>query len=263
TIQGLKRRGYTPSALTEFVNKAGYAKAYSIVDIELLEHCIRDELNMTAARRMAVIDPIKLTITNVDSDLVEAFTIANNPNDPDAGTREVTFTNELYIERSDFEIDPPNKFYRLSVGKEVRLMGAYIVRCNEYVLDEDGKVVELLCSADLESGGKNPPDGRKIKGTIHWVSTRNAIETTIYEYGRLFTLENMQDMPDDSQFSDFINSDSVKIYENAKLEAALDNATLDERYQFVRTGYFIKDSKHENAFNSIVGLRDSWAKINR
>ncbi len=208
---------------------------------------------------MAVLDPIKVTITNYPEEKCEHFEIANNPNNPEAGTREVAFTRELFIERSDFEADPPPKFFRLTPGKEVRLMGSYIIRCDDF----NGMVTEILCSADLETGGKNPPDGRKIKGTIHWVSSSHCIDSEIHMYDRLFTLENVADIPEDKSYGDFLNPDSIKIYSNAKLEQSLSEATLNNRYQFVRNGYFIKDSKHDNVFNNIVNLRDTWAKISK
>ena len=263
TLHGLKRRGYTPESIINFVKKAGVAKAYSIVDVSLLEHCIRDELNTAADRKMAVLDPVKLVITNYQEVKAESFELPNNPNNPDAGTRAVVFTKELYIERSDFEIEPPSKFFRLSPGREVRLMGAYIIRCENFTTDSEGKVLEIRATADLDTGGKNPADGRKVKGTVHWVSSSHCIDSEVRVYDRLFTLENLMDMPDDMDFGDFLNPDSIKVYPCAKLEESLKDATAEDRYQFVRNGYFIKDSKNENTFNSIVNLRDTWAKISR
>lgn len=263
TICGLRRRGYTPSAINEFVQKAGVAKAYSVVDIGLLEFCIRDELNQTAQRRMAVFDPIKVTITNYPEDKTEYFKVSNNPNDEGAGEREVAFTKELYIERGDFEIEPPPKFHRLSVGKEVRLMGAYLMTCDDYKTDAQGNVTELICSIDPETGGTNPADGRKIKGTIQWVSASNCVEAEVRLYDRLFTLENVGDIPEGQQLGDYINPESIKYHKNAKLESSLADATTNERYQFVRNGYFIKDIHNPGVFNNIVTLKDTWAKVNK
>ncbi|MBR2672489.1 MAG: glutamine--tRNA ligase/YqeY domain fusion protein [Oscillospiraceae bacterium] len=260
TLCALRRRGYTPESIIKFVETAGVAKAYSIVDIELLEHCIREELNETAARRMAVIDPIKLTITNYPEDKVEYFDVPNNPKNPEAGTRKVAFSRELYIERDDFMVTPPPKYHRLTVGKEVRLMGAYIVKCEDYVLDEDGNVKEVICTADLETGGVNPADGRKIKGTIHWVSAAHCIDAEIRNYSRLFTIKNPLELPEGKTFGDYLDKESVKIFNNAKLEESLAGSTLNDRYQFVRDGYYIRDSRNMDrlVFNNIVSLKDSW-----
>ncbi len=260
TLCALRRRGYTPESIIKFVETAGVAKAYSIVDIELLEHCIREELNETAARRMAVIDPIKLTITNYPEDKVEYFDVPNNPKNPEAGTRKVAFSRELYIERDDFMVTPPPKYHRLTVGKEVRLMGAYIVKCEDYVLDEDGNVKEVICTADLETGGVNPADGRKIKGTIHWVSAAHCIDAEIRNYSRLFTIKNPLELPEGKTFGDYLDKESVKVFNNAKLEESLAGSTLNDRYQFVRDGYYIRDSRNMDrlVFNNIVSLKDSW-----
>ena len=260
TLCALRRRGYTPESIIKFVETAGVAKAYSIVDIELLEHCIREELNETAARRMAVIDPIKLTITNYPEDKVEYFDVPNNPKNPEAGTRKVAFSRELYIERDDFMVTPPPKYHRLTVGKEVRLMGAYIVKCEDYVLDEEGNVKEVLCTADLETGGVNPADGRKIKGTIHWVSAAHCIDAEIRNYSRLFTIKNPLELPEGKTFGDYLDKESVKVFNNAKLEESLAGSTLNDRYQFVRDGYYIRDSRNMDrlVFNNIVSLKDSW-----
>lgn len=263
TLCGLRRRGYTPSSILEFVKKAGVAKAYSIVDIGLLEHCIRDELNNTAARRMAVMDPVKVVLTNFPAGKTEYFPVPNNPNDPDAGTREVAFTRELYVERADFMVDPPKKYFRLKPGGEVRLMGAYVVKCEDYDVDENGNVTEIRCSCDLETGGKNPADGRKIKGTIHWVSAEHCLTAVLRMYDRLFTVENLNNLPEGKSYDDYLNPDSLREYAGCKLELALDGARPGDRFQFVRNGYFCKDSKDQNVFNSIVTLKDSWAKASK
>lgn len=260
TLCGLRRRGYTPSSIIDFVSRAGVAKAYSIVDIELLEHCIREELNMSAPRRICVSDPIKVVITNYDEGKREYFPVSNNPNDENAGTRDLLFTREIYIDRSDFEEVPPPKFFRLKPDGEVRLMGAYIVKCNEVIKDENGKVVELHCTADLESGNGNPTDGRKIKGTIHWLSSENCDKVNLMLYDKLFTIENVSDIPEDKTYDDYLNPNSLIKIENALLEKSVADAKAGDKFQFVRNGYFCKDSKYENTYNRIVGLKDSYPK---
>ena len=260
TLCGLRRRGYTPAAIFDFVARAGVAKAYSVVDYELLEHCIREELNETAERRIAVLDPVKVVVTNYPEDMVEYFEVSNNPSNPDAGTRKVPFTRELYIDRADFAEVPPPKFFRMKPDGEVRLMGAYIVKCNEIVKDDAGNVVEIRCTADLETKNGNPIDGRKVKGTIHWLSSEFAKDTTVKLYDFLFEIENTGDIPEGKTFDDYLNTSSVTTYEGAKIETALADADAGERFQFVRTGYFVKDTKHENTFNRIVGLKDSFPK---
>lgn len=260
TLSGMRRRGYTPSSIIEFIKTAGVSKAYSIVDVELLEHCIRDELNRTAQRRMAVIDPVKVVVLNYPEDKTEYFEVANNVNDPNAGTRKVEFSRELYIERDDFAAVPPPKFFRMKPEGEVRLMGAYIVKCVGYETDETGKVTEIAVTADLETGNAMPADGRKIKGTIHWVSAKSAVTADVRMYGRLFSEANMVTLPEGKDYNDFLDPDSVKEYKGAKLEASLGEAGENERFQFVRSGYFIRDSKNPGVWNNIVNLKDSWAK---
>ena len=260
TLSGMRRRGYTPSSIIEFIKTAGVSKAYSIVDVELLEHCIRDELNQTAQRRMAVINPVKVTVLNYPEGKTEYFEVANNVNDPEAGTRKVEFSRELYIERDDFAAVPPPKFFRMKPEGEVRLMGAYIVKCVGYETDADGNVTEISVTADLETGNAMPADGRKIKGTIHWVSAKSAVTADVRMYGRLFSEANMVTLPEGKDYNDFLDPNSVKEYKGAKLEAALAEAGADERFQFVRNGYFIKDSKNPGVWNNIVNLKDSWAK---
>ncbi|WNX83504.1 glutamine--tRNA ligase/YqeY domain fusion protein [Agathobaculum sp. NTUH-O15-33] len=259
TLSALRRRGYTPSAILDFVQRAGIAKANSLVDIKLLEHCIREELNKTALRRMAVLEPIKLTITNYPEDKQESFEIANNPQDEATGTRMVPFTRELYIEKSDFAEVPPPKFQRLKPDGEVRLMGAYIVKCNEIVKDENGEVVELRCTADLETGNGMPADGRKVRGTIHWVSAPTAIDAEVYLYENLFTLENTADVPEGTNYLDFLNPDSLKKLSGCKLEPSVAEVETGAHMQFVRMGYFVKD-REPGRFNRVVTLKDSFAK---
>ena len=260
TICGLRRRGYTPSAIFDFVARAGVAKAYSIVDYELLEHCIREELNTEADRRVAILHPIKVVVTNYPEDKVEYFDLPNNPTKENGTTRKVAFSRELYIDADDFAEVPPPKFFRMKPDGEVRLMGAYIVKCNEIIKDENGNVTEIRCTADLETGNGMPVDGRKVKGTIHWLSASSAIDATVMLYDFLFDIENTGDIPEDKTYDDYLNTSSVVKIEGCKLEPCLADAQAGERFQFVRSGYFVKDTKHENTFNRIVGLKDSFPK---
>ena len=256
TLCALRRRGYTPSAILDFVQRAGIAKANSLVDIKLLEHCIREELNETALRRMAVTEPVKLVITNYPEGQCEEFEVPNNPRNEEAGTRKVPFTRELYIEKSDFAEVPPPKFQRLKPDGEVRLMGAYIVKCNEIVKDDNGEIVEIRCTADLETRNGMPVDGRKVKGTIHWVSAEHAIDADLYLYD---TLENVNDVPEGTDYLDYLTPDSLKKLTGCKLEPSLADAKEGERFQFVRMGYYCKD-RESGRFNRIVTLKDSFAK---
>ena len=258
TICGLRRRGYTPTAIFDFVKRAGVAKNYSLLDMELLEHCVREELNMTALRRIAVLKPIKVVVTNYPEDKTEYFEIQNNPNDEAAGTRQVPFTRELYIDEADFAEVPPPKFFRLKPDGEVRLMGSYIIKLDEIIKNEDGTIKELRCTADIETG-TNKPD-RKIKGTIHWVSAKYAESVNIMMYDKLFDIENTGDIPEDKTYDDYLNVNSVTKLTDCKVEPALKDAGDAERFQFVRNGYFVKDTKNENTFNLIVGLKDSFKK---
>ena len=260
TLRGLRRRGYTPSSLIDFVDRAGVAKAYSVVDYELLEHCIREELNATAPRRISVLHPIKVVVDNYPEDKTEYFTLPNNPQDPDAGTRQLPFTKELYIDADDFALQPPPKFYRLKPEGEVRLMGAYIIRCGEIITNPDGSIREIHCTADLETGCGMPADGRKVKGTIHWLSAAYAEKTTVRLYDHLFTIENVADIPEGKGYGDYLNTDSVKVIRNAMIEPSLVSARPEDKFQFVRTGYFVKDMKYPNTYNRIVGLKDSFPK---
>ena len=255
TLCGLRRRGYTPSALIDFVSRAGVSRAYSIVDYDLLEHCIREELNKTALRRVAVLAPVKVTVTNYPEDKKEYFALPNNPSDPEAGKREVPFTKHLYIDRDDVSLDPPPKYFRMKKGGEVRLMGSYIVKCEDILTDENGVITEVLCTADLETGCGMPADGRKIKGTIHWLSAADAVKAKVALYDKLFTEADMTKVPS-SEYDNYLNPESAK-HIDAYLEPSLAEAEDGQRFQFVRTGYFCKDTKHENTFNRIVVLKDS------
>ncbi len=260
TLCALRRRGYTPESIFEFIRRTGVAKANSLVAIEQLESCIRDELNIKADRRIAVLDPLKITVTNYPEAKTEYFEVANNPQSAEAGTRKLPFTRELFIEREDFMEEAPPKFFRLKPGGEVRLMGAYIIRCDEVIKNESGEITELRCSADLETANGNPLDGRKIKGTIHWLSSAGAEKCTVKLYDKLFTIENTGDIPEDKTYDDFLNKDSAITLENCLIEEALADAAAGEKFQFVRTGYFCKDTKYENTFNRIVTLKDGSGK---
>jgi glutaminyl-tRNA synthetase len=259
TLCALRRRGYTPTAIFEFIKRAGIAKTDSLVDIELLESCIRDELNSTAPRRICVLDPIKIVIDNYPDDKEEFFSLPNNPTDPDSAVRDVPFTKELYIDSSDFAELPPPKFFRLKPDSEVRLMGAYIIKCGQIIKNSHGKILEIHCTADLAVANGNPTD-RKVKGTIHWVSAKYAEDVQIMLYDKLFTVPNLNDIPEGKNFNDLLNPDSVQKIAGAKAEPSLKDASSGDRFQFVRTGYFCKDSKYPNTFNRIVTLKDSYIK---
>jgi len=260
TICALRRRGYTPTSIFNFVRSAGISKANSLVDIDMLEHSIREELNRCAPRRIAIESPIKVVITNYPEDKTEYFELPNNPQDPEAGTRAIPFTREIYIDSSDFAEVPPPKFFRLKPDGEVRLMGAYIIKFGELIKNEDGSIREIHCTADLETRNGNPVDGRKIKGTIHWLSVPYAKDATLMLYDKLFTIENVNAIPEDKTYNDYLNPDSLTVINNAKVEPALSEALPGDKFQFVRNGYFCKDTKHENTFNRVVGLKDSFPK---
>lgn len=257
TICGLRRRGYTPESIFEFVRRAGIAKVNSLVDIKLLEHCIREELNTKAQRRIAVINPVNVVITNYPKGKTEYFELPNNPNDPAAGVRAVPFTRELIIDSDDFAEVPPPKYFRLKPGGEVRLMGAYIIKCEEIVKNDDGSIKEIRCTADLETGNGNPTDGRKIKGTIHWLSKEFAADASVMLFDNLFTVENVAEISEETMF-DYINPDSVRRVDGCKVEPSLTDAKPGDRFQFVRSGYFCMDTKYPNTFNRIVGLKDTY-----
>lgn len=264
TICGLRRRGYTPEALRLFCQTIGVAKFNSTIDATVLENSVREVLNRDAQRRMAVLDPIKLVIDNYPEDKRETLVAINNPENEADGTREVPFSKTLYIEREDFMEDAPKKYRRLSPGREVRLRYAYYVTCKSCVKDADGNVVEVHCDYDPESRGGQSPDGRKVLGTIHWVDANSAVDAQVRLYDRLFNVENPDDPNNLGDYKDYLNPESLKIVEGAKLEPALADAKLDERYQFERVGYFALDktaTPEKPVFNRVVSLRDSWAKI--
>ncbi len=269
TLSGLRRRGYTPEAIRAFADTIGVSKAYSVVDMELLEHVLRDDLNNRARRVMAVLEPLKVVIENYPNDGEETFEIPYFPFDKEnSPTREVPFSKELYIERSDFMEDPPKKFFRLAPGREVRLMNAYYVTCTEVVRDADGEVVELRCTYDPESRGGMSPDGRKVRGTLHWVSARHAIDAELRLYETLFTKPNPYEVDDeDGDFKDNINPDSLQVLTGAKLEPDLANTAVGESFQFMRQGYFCLDSVDSQpdalVFNRTISLVDTWAKLQK
>jgi glutaminyl-tRNA synthetase len=256
TLCGLRRRGYTAEAILDFIDRVGVAKNNSLVDIALLEHCVREDLNKKALRRVAVFDPVKVVVTNYPEDKVEYFDLPNNPNDENAGTRKLPFTRELFVEREDVSLDPPPKYFRMKLGNEVRLMGGYIVRVDEIKSDENGNVTEVLCTADLETGNGMPADGRKIKGTIHWLSATECAETDVVRYDRLFTEADMNSV-ESSRYGEYLNPESKVICKGVKIERALLDSKAGEKFQFVRKGYFCRDTKDESLFNSVVELKDS------
>ena len=266
TISGLRRRGYTPASIRNFCDIIGIGKRDSWIDMGVLEKAVRDDLNVTAPRVLAVLRPLKVVITNYPEDKEEELTALNHPQDPVMGTRSLPFCRELYVERTDFMEDAPKKFFRLSVGREVRLRYAYLVTCREVIKDEDGKVVELRCTYDPETRGGTAPDGRKVKGTIHWVSARHALRAEVRLYDRLFTVEH-PDMDKEKDFKEFINPESLRVLQDCALEPSLATAGKSERFQFERQGYFCLDSKdslpEHPVFNRIVTLRDSWAKLSK
>ncbi len=257
TLCGLRRRGYTGSSIVDFITKCGVSKADSLVDIRMLEACIRDELNDIAERRVAVLDPIKVIVDNFEEGREEFFELPNHPQHPEMGSRKVKFTRELYIDAEDFAEVPPPKFFRMKPDGEVRLMGAYIVKCGDIVKNADGSIKEIHVTADLESGCGNPIDGRKIKGTIHWLSASDCIDADVILYENMLTLEDSSKLPEGKEYTDYLNPESAKTL-RAKLEPSLKTAKPGEKFQFVRTGYFCMDSKKPNTFNRTVTLKDSF-----
>ncbi|MEE3072803.1 MAG: glutamine--tRNA ligase/YqeY domain fusion protein [Actinomycetota bacterium] len=260
TISGLRRRGYPSKSIRDFCQHIGIAKTNSTHEIELLESFVRTELNQTSQRRMAVIDPVRLTITNWPEGKIEYRTAVNNPEDESAGTREVPFSGNLYIERDDFMEDPPAKFFRLSPGREVRLRYGYFVTCTDIVKDDSGEVVEILCTYDPETSGGKAPDGRKVKATIHWVEENNCIRVSVATYDRLFASER-PDLLDDP-FED-LNKESIEILQSAVCEPSVADIAGGDVIQFERLGYFCRDETQLNLFHRTVGLRDEWANIQK
>ena len=261
TICGLRRRGYTPGAIKNFCDRIGLAKRNSVVDVEMLEYCIREDLNKHAQRVMAVLNPLKVVIENYPDDLVEELDAVNNPEDESMGVRKVPFSKVLYIEQEDFREHPPKKFYRLAPGQEVRLRYGYYIKCVDVVKDEQGNVAELRCTYDPATRGGWAPDGRKVKATLHWVSAQHALDAEVRLYDRLFLQSNPNECED---FTECLNPDSLQVLQGCKVEPSVKNAAPGSRYQFERQGYFCIDPDSTNeklVFNRIVSLKDTWAKI--
>ena len=263
TLSGMRRRGYTPEAIRDFCEKIGVTKFNSLTDIALLEHCVRNDLNKISLRRMAVFDPLEVEISNWGDDEIDMLDAVNNPEDESAGTRKIPFSKRIYIEREDFMENPPKKFFRLSPGKEVRLRYAYFMKCDEVVKDSSGNMVKLICSIDRASRGGNSPDGRKVKSTIHWVDASAAKKAKVRLFENLFTREDMSDLPEGSDFKEFLNPNSVVECE-ALVEPSLMEAKAGEHIQFERNAYFMPDSKLSTpgnpVFNRTVTLKDSYGK---
>jgi len=265
TLVGMRRRGYTPEAIRTFLELVGVSKANSIVDVALLEHCLRQDLNKRALRRMAVLRPLKVILDNYPEGLVEEVEAINNPEDPSAGTRKVPFSKVLYIERDDFMENPPKQFYRLAPGREVRLRYAYFIRCERVVKDPTtGEVIELHCTYDPATRGGDAPDGRKVRATLHWVSAAHAVEAEVRLYDRLFAVEDPLDVPEGKDFTANLNPNSLQVLKGCQLEPSLADAQVGERFQFERLGYFCMDPDSQKGglvFNRTESLRDEWAKI--
>ena len=263
TISGLRRRGYTPKSIRTFVDNVGVTKRDSVIDVVRLENSLRDELNKTSMRVMGVIDPIKVEIINYPENQNENLNAINNPEDLDAGTRNLPFGREIFIERDDFIENPPKKFFRLGIGREVRLRYAYFIKCIDLVKDENGNILKVRCTYDPKTLGGKAPDGRKVKGTIHWVSCYQSVNAEVRLYDRLFSSENPNKQ---DNFLDALNPNSCIVKPNAKLEISLKNPE-EKTYQFERNGYFKLDKnsleKEKNVFIKTVSLRDSWAKLKK
>ncbi|MCX7913316.1 MAG: glutamine--tRNA ligase/YqeY domain fusion protein [Thermodesulfovibrionales bacterium] len=265
TLAGMRRRGYTPEAIRDFIERIGVGKKESLVDIALLEYCVRKDLNEKAPRVMAVLNPLKVVITNYPDDKVEYLQAINNPEKPEMGVREVPFSKIIYIERDDFMENPPKEFYRLTLNREVRLRYAYYIKCIDVIKDGAGNIVEIHCTYDPETRGGWSPDGRKVKSTLHWVSASHCIEAEVRLYDYLFTKERPDETEEDEDFTNYINPKSLEILKSCKLEPSLANAKPGSIYQFERLGYFCVDTKDSKdgslVFNKTVGLKDEWSKI--
>jgi glutaminyl-tRNA synthetase len=267
TLVGIRRRGYTPEAIRNFCNSIGVSKTNGVIELAMLEHFVREDLNKRAPRVMAVLRPLKLVIDNYPENQVEEMDAVNNPEDPGAGTRKVRFSRVLYIEQDDFREDPPKQYFRLSPGREVRLRYGYFVTCTSVVKNDKGEVVEVHCTYDPATrGGNSPPDGRKVKATIHWVSAAHAIDAEVRLYDTLFTKEDPNQTEEGQDFTANLNPNSLEVIRNAKLEPSLANAVVGGRYQFERLGYFCVDpdsARGKLVFNRTVALKDTWAKVER
>ena len=263
TIAGMRRRGFTPEAIRDFADRIGVAKANSMVDYDLLNFCVREDLNKKALRRMAVLNPIKLTISNYPEGKIEELDAENNPEDPNAGSRKVSFSRNLYVEREDFMDEPVKGWFRLAPGKEVRLKHAYYITCEKVIKDKDDNVTELICSYDPESRGGWSKDGRKVKGTIHWVCEQTAIPMEVRLYEHLFSIPDLTEIEEGKSYLDYLNPESLTVNNCALAECSLANAKPLEKFQFLRLGYFCADTCHtadKPVFNRVTTLRDSWAK---
>jgi len=264
TIAGMRRRGFTPESIRDFCNRIGLTKTDTVIDVGVLENCVREDLDKRTKRVLAVLKPLKVVIENYPEGEVEMLDAPYHPNDPDMGKRQLPFSKEIYIEQSDFMEEPPKKFFRLGPGREVRLRYAYFITCKEVIKNDVGEVVELRCTYDPETKGGNAPDGRKVKGTIHWVSAEHALKTEVRLYDRLFSDAKPDSKKHEQDWKSFLNPESMEVCEAAYLEPSLKEAKAEERFQFERTGYFNVDSKDsidgKPVFNRTVTLRDSWAK---
>ncbi|MGB1800541.1 MAG: glutamine--tRNA ligase/YqeY domain fusion protein, partial [Gammaproteobacteria bacterium] len=264
TIAGMRRRGFTPESIRDFCHRIGLTKTDTVIDVGVLENCVREDLDKRTKRVLAVLKPLKVVIENYPEGEVEMLDAPYHPNDPDMGSRSLPFSKEIYIEQDDFMEDPPKKFFRLGPGREVRLRYAYFITCNEVIKNDAGEVIELRCTYDPETKGGNAPDGRKVKGTIHWVSAEQALKTEVRLYDRLFSDPKPDSKKHEQDWKSFLNPESMQVCETAYLEPSLKDAKAEESFQFERTGYFNVDSKDSTdgkpVFNRTVTLRDSWAK---
>jgi len=267
TVAGMRRRGFPPGAIREFCAQIGVAKKDNLIDVALLEHCVREELNETAPRAMAVLRPLRVVIDNYPEDAIEEFECANHPQRPDMGTRMLPFSRELYIERDDFQENPPGKYKRLAPGREIRLRNAYVIKYESMVKDDKtGEILELHCTYDSETRNAPPADGRKIKGVIHWLSARHSVPAEVRLYDHLFTKENPLEVKEGEDWLDNLNPNSLQVLTRCKIEPSLASAKPGERYQFERKGYFCVDPDSragKPVFNRTVTLRDTWAKIQK
>jgi glutaminyl-tRNA synthetase len=266
TLVGIRRRGYTPEAIRNFCASTGVSKTDGILELAMLEHFVREDLNKRAPRVMGVLRPLKVVIDNYPENHVEEMEAINNPEDPNAGTRKVPFSRVLYIEQDDFREDPPKQYYRLSPGREVRLRYGYFVTCTGVVKNGNGEVIEVHCTYDPATRGGNAPDGRKVKSTIHWVSAAHAVDAEVRLYDNLFTKENPNQVEDGQDFTENLNPNSLETVSDAKVEPSVANAPVEARYQFERLGYFCVDpdsAAGKPVFNRTVALKDTWAKIEK
>jgi glutaminyl-tRNA synthetase len=266
TIAGMRRRGFPPAALRDFADRIGVSRSLGRVDIQLLHHCVREDLNRTAQRAMAVLDPVKLVIEDWPAERIEWVSVENNPEDPTAGSRLVPFGRELWVERDDVKEEAPSKWFRLAPGREVRLKGAWYVTLSEIVKDAAGNIVELRCSHDPASSGGETPDGRRVKGTLHWVSAAHAVDAEVRLYDHLFAVDEPEHVPEGGSFLDHLNPESLQVLSGCKLEPALADAPSGSTWQFLRTGYFAADPRDHQpgaraVFHRVLGLRDTWAKV--